>query len=163
MLREFAFRLYAGPHTTKYVLEDQFNHLQHVAKQQNKGRMHMAKDTQWFYASTSSILKTANLPSPTVTFKTFQDCFKHAHTMKQKEQSASEVKQKVRNIFKPKSHTLPASFGEVADLLCLKRNWKAAGYNSNRTASAATMFILNGKANSWNNAESAWAGNFAKL
>ena len=145
---EFAFRLYGGPQSTKFILEDQFNHLQHLVRQQNKGRSYMAKPTQYFYAATSPILRTAKLPGPTVLFPTFQEAFAN----KAKATADAEA------IHKPGKHKLPEFFGRKEDIAALKRYWKAAGYFANRVATAATMYLVDDERTSWSNASRAWAG-----
>ena len=158
-LLQFAFRLYAGPHSTKFILEDQFNHLQHLSRMHTKGRSHMAKPSQHFYTATSPILPTAHLPGPTVTFATFQQCFQDAGRRK----SDVQAKQKQLGLFKPGQHKLPEALGTKKEILGLQRTWKAAGYRSNRVAAAATMMVLTGAENRWQHLSEAWAGPPAKV
>ena len=92
----------------------------------------MAKPTQYFYAATSPILRTAKLPGPTVLFPTFQEAFAN----KAKATADAEA------IHKPGKHKLPEFFGRKEDIAALKRYWKAAGYFANRVATAATMYLV---------------------
>ena len=150
-LLEFSRRLYAGPHKTKFILEDQFNHLQHIAKAQNKGRAYLAKPSQYFYAASSPILRTANLPSPEVTYPTFQAC------MASRKDGQSSTSFGVDDLYRPAKHPIPESLGSEAELLKKARDWKAAGYASNRVATAATAYLLEDQRNEWTNAQRAWA------
>ncbi|CAE7437373.1 unnamed protein product [Symbiodinium sp. CCMP2592] len=153
-LVEFAFRLYAGPHSTKFILEDQFNHLQHLSRLQTKGRSHMAKPSQYFYTATSPILSTAHLPGPKVAFASFQQCLQVAG----RRRSDMEAKQKQLALYKPGQHKVPEALGTKKQILGLTRTWKAAGYRSNRVAAAATMLVLTGQQNSWQHIARAWSG-----
>ena len=171
-LEEFAFRLYAGPCTTKFVLEDTFGHLRHISNNQNKGRQHMAKPTQWLYASTAPCLASAKLPSPDVTLKTFQDAFlnqtKKRIVQEDKEGESFDLlsllrgkigkKAKEKDIHHPGEFPLPEQFPSMSQLLAQKREWKAAGYRSNREAAAALMYVLEHASTEWSNATKAWSG-----
>ena len=148
---EFSKQLYAGPHTTKFILEDQFNHLQHIAKAQNKGRAYLAKPSQYFYAASSPILRTANLPSPEVTYPTFQAC------MASRKDGQRSSFFGVDDLYRPSKHPIPASIGTETEFLEKARDWKAAGFASNRVATAATAYLLEDQRNEWSNAQSAWA------
>lgn len=150
-LLEFSWRLYAGPHTTKFILEDQFNHLQHIAKAQNKGRAYLAKPSQYFYAASSPILRTANLPSPEVTYPTFQAC------MASRKDGQMSSFFGVDDLYRPSKHPIPASIGTETEFLKKARDWKAAGFASNRVATAATAYLLEDQRNEWSNAQKAWA------
>eukprot|EP00435_Cladocopium_sp_Y103_P072189 s363_g39.t1 len=170
---EFAWRLYAGPGTTKYILEDTFGHLRHVSETQNKGRAYMSKPTQWFYSSTAPCLKTAKLPSPEVLYPTFQQCFasqaqQWRATGRQDETfqailaaikaGSSGSKQKVKDRHKPGKFPLPPELVNEKALLELDRTWKAAGYKSNRSGTAALLYLTEEVNNDWANAAQCWAG-----
>ena len=128
----------------------------------------MAKPTQWFYSSTAPCLRTANLPSPTVEFETFQRKFSAQNRLKSKskdpesfkelidEAQASRKKPRIRH--RPGTFDLPPDLGNEKELLGLKRTWKAAGYKSNRTGVAALFYLMEDAANHWGNAKKAWAG-----
>ena len=163
-LQQLAWDLYAGPHTTKFVLEDTFNHLRHVSTIQNKGRMYMAKPTQWFYSATAPGLATAQLNSPEVQYSTYQTSFASVRQQSKGDATslAAEVadvqhKKTKRSTFKPGTQTLPSEFGKLSELLVLKREWKAAGYMSNRVASAAVFYLLDDAPNNWQNAAHTWS------
>eukprot|EP00435_Cladocopium_sp_Y103_P032780 s324_g8.t1 len=138
-LLEFSWRLYAGPHTTKFILEDQFNHLQHIASAQNKGRAYMAKPSQYFYCATSPILRTAKLPGPEVVYSTFQSCFSDL-VAKVREKKGSEIPRThgASDLYRPSQHPLPEKLGSEAEWMKKQRDWKAA---ANRVATAATMYL----------------------
>lgn len=159
--------MYGGPSTTKFLLEDTFNHLRHVSQSQNKGRAHMAKSTQYFYAATSPSLKS--FPSPTVDFETFQTAFTAANQVKSQhqevdslpsllQQTAAGKEKKSRH--RPGQHPLPKEFGSKQNLLKLDRDWKAAGYHSNRVATAACFYLMEDHENKWANATKAWSAMF---
>ena len=113
----------------------------------------MSKDTQHFYTATSPLLRAAKLPTPEVTFTSFQQSFTAAH----ERQKSVKGKARHESLFKPKQHKLPQFLGDQKELLQMKRYWKAAGHNSNRVASAATMYMVEDKDNNWRNAPFAWA------
>lgn len=164
LLREFAFRLYGGPATTKFILEDAFNHLRHVSGVQNKGRSHMAKSTQYFYASTCPTLKTSHLPTPEVDFQQFQAAFAMGLKRIRPQESATlpelgeQLRSKPLARHKPGDHPLPTEFPDKKALLKLDRDWKPAGYLSNRVATAACFYLMEDRATKWKNACNAWAG-----
>ena len=126
---------------------------------QNKGRSYMAKASQYFYTATSPILRTANLPTPQVTYPTFQTAFGECLKAKQgaKSRKGSSLPSVSSSLFRPGLHPLPEGIGKESDLLKKRRDWKAAGFRSNRVATAATMFLVADQRNEWKNVQNAWA------
>ena len=63
----------------------------------------------------------------------------------------------VDDLYRPSKHPIPASIGTETEFLKKARDWKAAGFASNRVATAATAYLLEDQRNEWSNAQSAWA------
>jgi hypothetical protein len=138
--------LYAGPHTTKYILEDVFNEVKDKVIRQNKGCHRMNRYSQWFYASACAFIRYAKLPMVTVDFQTYLS--KYGTAWKSK---ATQTK------FRPISTELPACVKKFT-VKEVQRTWKPAGYRSNRVATAATMYILAFVSDDLKEADFAWAG-----
>ena len=128
----------------------------------------MSKATQWFYASTAPRLKTANLPSPEVTYPTFQAKFGSEAKRHSADVEPTSVKDMVNAIkasgtktparHKPGKFKLPEELVSEKALLEVKRTWKAAGYKSNRVGAAAVFYLMEDSASEWKNANNVWAG-----
>ena len=135
-----------------------------MSEAQNKGRKHMAKPTQYFYAATAPCLRTAGLSSPEVPFNAFQVASSSSNKVTTAtgvdtlEDLLQTLQTKKAARHKPGEHPLPPEFGEKKELLSLQRDWKPAGYNSNRVATAACFYLIEDYQHKWANANHAWAG-----
>ena len=124
----------------------------------------MAKSTQYFYASTCPTLKTSHLPTPEVDFQQFQAAFAMGSKRIRPQESATlpelgeQLRSKPLARHKPGDHPLPTEFPDKKALLKLDRDWKPAGYLSNRVATAACFYLMEDRATKWKNACNAWAG-----
>jgi hypothetical protein len=145
-IRTISWQLHSGPPSTKSTLEDVFNHLQHVAARQQKGRSEMGDASKAFYANAAPSLQEASTGLG-LCHATLDDFISSFASNKDRAKSASVL----RSVDK---ETLLA--GIDCKALKQKKKWKSAGPNSNQVSACATAYLLN-DAPGFAHIDQAWA------
>ncbi len=143
-LRQLVFCMFAGPGSTKDALESAFNHLKDSVKSSKSKKFNPF--TKLFYLLSNPYVQHAGVEQVRPEISTFQEFLA---TGFQDAEICNE------GIFKYSKTPLGKKFPKPSDLI---GKFRAAGFFSNRTAAAASAFLLHDAANDFQNASRCWAG-----
>lgn len=143
-LRYLVFSMFAGPGSTKDVLESAFNHLKDSVKSSKSKKFNPF--TKLFYLLSNPYVRHGGVQQVRPEIKDFQEFLTTGF------QDAEITR---LGIFQYSRTVLGGKFPKPSDLI---GKFRSAGFFANRDAAAASAFLLHDAANNFQNAAHCWAG-----
>ena len=143
-LRYLVFSMFAGPGSTKDVLESAFNHLKDSVKSSKSKKFNPF--TKLFYLLSNPYVRHGGVQQVRPEIKDFQEFL----TTGFQDTVITRL-----GIFQYSRTVLGGKFPKPSDLI---GKFRSAGFFANRDAAAASAFLLHDAANNFQNAAHCWAG-----